>query len=97
MNPWVVIYKSAWGLLVVLLLLGMVFLFLPKCHNIRELQNRKAAMQEENRDLERMTKELRLKRERFQSDPAFVEETAREAGMVRRDETVFIVEDSPNP
>jgi len=73
----------------VLIVIGLICLFLPKCQGIRELQRKKAGLQEETRDLDQATKDLRLKRERFKSDPAFVERVAREAGMVRMDEIVF--------
>lgn len=95
MNRWVIIYRSAWGLLLVLVVIGLICVFLPKCYRMRELQRRKAAIQGENRDFERATKELRLKRDRLKSDPAFVERTARREGMLRRDEVVFKFTDEP--
>lgn len=73
----------------VLVIIGLVCVFLPKCHGLRELQRKKAVLQEENRDIDQATKDLRVKRERFKSDPAFVERVARETGMVRTDEVVF--------
>ena len=73
----------------VLMVIGLICLFLPKCHRIRELQRKKAVLQEENSNLDLAARNLRLKRERFKSDPVFVERVAREAGMVRTDETVF--------
>ena len=73
----------------VLTAIVLVCVFVPKCHGIRELQRKKALLNEENRKLDQATKDLRLKRERFQSEPAFVERVAREAGMVRMDEIVF--------
>jgi cell division protein FtsB len=39
-------------------------------------------------------KEFKIKQERFTSEPAFVERTAREAGMVTSDEIVYKFRDS---
>ena len=66
-----------------------VFLFLPKFRSVRELQRRKHALEVENRNIEHQTKELRIKRERFKSDPEFIEKVAREAGKVKPDEVIF--------
>lgn len=89
MNWWVTIYKLAWGFLVVLFVIVLICIFLPKYHSQRELQRKRAEIEQENRDIEARTKELRIKQEQFRTDPAFVERTARETGMVRPDETVF--------
>ena len=89
MSPWLIIYRSAWGLLLVLILIGLVFLFLPKCHSIRALQDKRGALEEEAREIAEDTRALQERRERFQSDPVFVERVAREAGMVRQNEVVF--------
>ena len=95
MSPWVVIYRSMWGLLLTLVVIGLICVFTPKCQSIRELQRKKATIQEENRRIDQATQELRLKRERFESEPAFVERVAREAGMVRMDEVMFQVTNEP--
>lgn len=89
MNYWVVIYRLAWGLLVILFGIGLVCAFVPKCHRVRELQRRKADLAEENRTLETATRSLLRKQERFRTEAAFVERTAREEGMARPDEVVF--------
>lgn len=89
MNIWVAIYRSAWGVLAVLLIIGLVCIFLPKCNHLRQLQLRKGELQAENRELEAMTRDLQAKQERFGRDPAFVERIARETGMVKQGEVVF--------
>lgn len=89
MNYWVTIYRLAWGFLVVLFVIVLICIFLPKCHIFREMQRKKIEDQEGIRKKEYQIKELRMKQERFSSDPAFVERTARKTGMVRSDETVF--------
>jgi cell division protein FtsB len=88
-NCWVVIYRLAWGVLIVLFVVGVVCVFVPKCQAIRELQYRKAALQEENRRTEARTREFMAKQERFTSDTDFLERTARQAGLVKTNETVF--------
>jgi len=89
LSPWLIIYRSAWGLLLVLILIGLVFLFLPKCHSIREMQRTRSELEEEGHEIAADTKTLHERRKRFQSDPVFVERVAREAGMVRQNEVLF--------
>lgn len=76
-------------MLIVLLMIGLVCIFLPKFNTLRKHQRRKDENTAENRQLQLDTNELRTKQERFNSDPAVVERTARNIGMVRPDEVVF--------
>ena len=89
MNYWVALYRCAWGLLVILCAIVVACIFLPRCHRLRELQRTKIERQEENRRIEVQARELKSKQDRFHSNPAFVERTAREIGMVKPGETVF--------
>jgi cell division protein FtsB len=89
MNVWPTIYRSTWVILILLVIAGLVAIFVPKCRNLRQMQQRKAALQQENAEVEARTLALRQKQERFNTDPAYVERVAREIGMVRPDETVF--------
>ena len=89
MNYLATISKLAWGLLLVLCLVGLSCLFIPKLQALRELHRRKEEVQSENLSTESRIRDLRTKRERFASDPAFVERVARESGMLKSDETVF--------
>lgn len=89
MSYWLVIYRFALGILLVLCLIGVVFMFLPKCYRIRQMQQTKSELEESNRQREADIRELRHNQERFQSDPVFVQRTAREVGMVRPHEVVF--------
>ncbi len=91
MNYWETVYKVAFGLIVALLLVAVVCLFLPKCRLLSELQKKKLAYQQQNRQIETSTEELRLKEERFNSDPEFVERTARGIGMVKTNEIMLKV------
>lgn len=94
MNNWLQIYKWAIRLLIILTITGMVFLFLPKFRNIRELQRRKSTLETENKNIEHQTKELRLMREKFKTDPDFIERVARDSGRVKPDEIIFKFSDS---
>jgi len=89
MNHWLIIYRLAVGLLVVLFIVGVACVFLPQCNRLRELQRERIALQEDNRRTEALTRELRIKQEKFDTDPAFVVRTARETGRVMPNETVF--------
>lgn len=89
MNYWLVIYRFAWGVLGVLVTIGLVCIFVPRCNKLRAMQRKRIELQTENRTLEAMTQELRIKQERFSTEPPFVERTAREIGMVKTNETVY--------
>jgi cell division protein FtsB len=89
MNPWPAIYRVACIACLVLLCVGGVCAFLPKCNQLRELQRRKAQVAEENRHTAALARELREKEERFHTDPAFVERVAKETGMIKPEEVVF--------
>ena len=87
------VYRAVQRFSLVLLILvvpvGVACLFMPKCNNQRALQQKKAGLEEDTRRIEAMTSEVRARQERFRSDPAFVERTAREAGMVKTNEVIF--------
>jgi hypothetical protein len=66
----------------------VVFIFVPKSAKYRDLQLQKARLQEQQ-DLEELKLgRLQRQQEQFATDPAAVERTAREAGMVKSNETV---------
>ena len=89
MNAWVAIYRFAWGALIVLAVIGLLCIFMPRLHGLTGLQRKKAALQEENRLKENRITDLRTRQQRFRSDPAYVELTARRMGMVKGNETVI--------
>ena len=88
-NAWVAIYRFAWGALIVLAVIGLLCIFLPRIHGLTAMQRKKATLQEENRLKEQRIMELKTSQQRFHSDPAYVELTARRMGMVKKDETVI--------
>jgi cell division protein FtsB len=89
MNPWVAIYRFGWIALVILGLIGLICVFLPKYSTLRAMRTQKIEKEEETRRLEARIAELRSHQEKFLTDPAFVERTAREMGMVKPNETIF--------
>ena len=93
---WVVIYRLSWVALGVICVAGMICAFIPECQSFHNLQRKKMAIEEENRVLETMIKEMQTKQEQFRTDPRFVERTAREMGMVKPNETLYkIIHDEP--
>lgn len=89
MNHWKTVYRFALVILFVLFAVVLACVFLPKSRELQGLQKTKATLEQENRLTEEQIAELRTKRERFESDPAYVERTARKEGMVRPGETVY--------
>lgn len=89
MNYWVAVYRVARLLAVILAVVVAFFVFLPKYNRLRQLQQQKLQLREENRRVQTRTLDLRQRQERFRGEPAFVERTAREMGMVKPGETVF--------
>ena len=92
---WAMIYRSAWILLIVLFAIGLTCIFLPRVRSLRDLQKKKAELQNQNRRIEALTRELRDKQARFGTDADFVEHVARETGMVKPGETVFAFTNEP--
>lgn len=90
MNYWLTIYKVAWVILAALFLIGLACIFMPKCNRERELHRKKIELEQQNRDLTERAEDLKIKQERFRSDPDFVERTARDAGMLKPDEVLFL-------
>ena len=90
MNPWKTIIAICWVLLL-LLLFGMSWhLFRPL---IERQQSLRARQEELRRDIQKSAEDLRmlrLKQEKLQTDPAFIERIAREElGYAKPGETVF--------
>ena len=83
------IFKVALNIFIIIAIIATVWLFLPKLKKNRELQRRKTALEIENINIEQETKELRIKRERFKTEPEFIERVARKSGRVKADEVIF--------
>ena len=89
MNYWATIYKCLWGVAILLLVAVMISFFIPKYRTLCEYRKKRDDLQQTNQRTETMIRDLRRKQEQILSDPAFIERTARESGMVKQDEVVF--------
>ncbi len=89
MNHWSLIYRFVWIALAVLLLAGMGFMFVPLIQQDREFQRREAQLTETIEQHEQEIRQLRIKQERFQTDPDFVERIAHDMGLIKPNEFIF--------
>jgi cell division protein FtsB len=89
MSTWGMIYRFSWGLLAVLIVIGLLCVFTPKCRTLSRLQTTRTDLEQKNTDTTAEIKDLKIKQERFTSEPAFVERTARESGMVAPGEVIY--------
>ena len=99
MNVWKFIYRM--GLIASILMVGAIVVFhffLPKIREQRELRAREEELQQ---DIQRAAEQLRLlklKQEKLQEDPRFIEKIAREdLGYAKPGETVFRFVDEEKP
>ena len=98
MNLWVTVYRITWVFFAAAIIVAVVCLFIPKYAQYRELQRQRTEKQEEKQLEAIRLRRLQVNQERFASDPAFVERTARAVGMVKSNETVCKVgQDMPPP
>ncbi|MBU0676643.1 MAG: septum formation initiator family protein [Verrucomicrobia bacterium] len=96
MSAWVLIYRFSWGVLAILIIVGVACMFWPQYMEYRENQRRVDELEQEIQLEEELLKSLKRKQERFRSDPRFVEQIAREMGLAKSGETVFkFLDDSP--
>ena len=89
LNRWVILYRIAWCLLIALSVFGIGYIFIPKSNLLRHYHKRRLELEAENRKLEIENRILAEKQRRFKSESAFVELTAREAGMIKTNEQTF--------
>jgi len=89
MSTWRMIYRFSWALLAVLVVFGLLCVFTPKCHTLSRLQRTRLDLETKNAAQNEEIKDLKIRQERFTSEPSFVERTARESGMVTADEVVY--------
>ncbi|OQA28068.1 MAG: Cell division protein FtsL [Verrucomicrobia bacterium ADurb.Bin345] len=90
MNIWVVLYRTGWIAITVLVIVLIVSIFVPQIQHYQELRRKEAVLQEEIRLEEEMLRHLKEQQERLRTDPRFVEKVAREEfGYIRPGETVF--------
>lgn len=89
MINWNSISRGLWGVLIVIVLIGVTNAFLPKYKELRLVQAEKAEAEE----LECLDKELlqalKEKQDRFARDSQFVQQIAHDMGMARPGEVLF--------
>ena len=95
MDLWGGICRYGWMAIFVLVVVHAVLFLIPKYEEIQEKHRIRLTMQEENRKTEADITELRIKQDRFATDPSFVERVARENEYVKPDETVFKFVNAP--
>ena len=89
MNRWIVVYRSAWGALITIGIIGAIFICLPQVRKMQAMQRTKTQYQQANQELTDGIETFKEKQERFSTDPKYVERTARDIGMVKPNETIF--------
>jgi len=87
-------YRIAFILVLVIFTIGVIILFVPKRNEYRKLQQTRDKLVQQNELKAQQIKDLKIKQERFTTEPSFVERTAREAGMVSKDEVVYRFKDA---
>lgn len=99
MNYWKFTYRMGLILSILMIVAIIVFrFFLPKIREQKELRERSAELRE---DIQRAAEELRLlrlKQQKLQEDPRFIEKIAREdLGYAKPGETVFRFDEEEQP
>jgi cell division protein FtsB len=89
MNYWVLLYRAAWAVVGVAILVGLVCIFLPRARSYQDLQKRKHTLREANARLEERAQQFEENEHRFKTDPEFVERIARGQGMAKPGETIY--------
>ncbi len=75
---------------VVLGLIGATLFFLPKYQSLRIREARCQDLQSRIDDKQKEIKDIRVRQQRLQTDPSFVEQVARQNRRIRPNEIVFI-------
>lgn len=89
MSTWNVISRIVWFALGTLVLIGMGFMFIPLIQLDQEYHRREEQLRHDIQTKQQAIRELQLKQERFESDPAFLERIAHEFGLAKPGETLF--------
>ncbi len=90
MNFWATLYRVCFVILVLLLVFGLASVFVPLFRENRDRERKVTTLQEEIDVKNAEIIHLRKQQEKFQNDPTFVENLARdEFGKVRPGETIY--------
>ena len=90
MEFWKMLYRSAWGMLLILVTVAIGCIFIPKHYENRALIGQRDDLKKQIAAEVEMRKSLQRKQERFQHDTRYIEFVAHEAGMVKPDEKLFL-------
>ena len=90
-------FRFAMVLVSVLVALGAILALTPKYRQTLFLRAERERLANECAQLELMIDQLHRHQQRFQTDPDFVEQIARQNRRVRPDEVVFVVEPRSDP
>ncbi len=75
---------------VALALVGAFLFFLPKYQELKSRETRCAEMQRRIDARQQEIKDIRVRQQRLQTDPAFAEQVARQNRRIRPNEIVFV-------
>ncbi|MBL7114738.1 MAG: septum formation initiator family protein [Kiritimatiellae bacterium] len=89
MNAKTVFSRLLMLVLSVAVVAAVVFLFVPKYRELRELQRTRVEKERQNEQLRKRIQAYRNKQERFQTEDQYVERTAHESGRIKDGEKVF--------
>lgn len=89
MTIWDFIYKAAWAVLGLLILLALGRLFYPQWQEYREYRRTQEELSHQIRVEKEMLNVLKQKQERFHNDPEFVRKLAHDLGLAGPDELIF--------
>ena len=79
------------GIAVICALVIGICLLLPRYNKLQRLQSKRTQLEQDNRQIDDKITDLADKERRFENDPAFVERTARESGMIKSNEVSYRV------
>ena len=96
MSFWRLIYRFSWTLLGILLTIGLVCMFVPKLRRHAHLRETRDGLKRKNDALRDEIRTLCEKQERFTTEPPYIERTAREMGMIREGEAVYLFTNATN-
>lgn len=82
--------KTTCVVAVVLALVGAALFFLPKYQELKDRELRCKELQVVNEGKQKEIKDIRVRQQRLQTDPSFVEQVARQSRRIRPNEIVFV-------
>ena len=96
-DHWAKVYRFAWGILFVVLLVALVCIFLPKCREVQKYQKKKIELTDQKRKKEMDIQQLKKKQQKVKTDPKFVESVARDGARVKEGEVTGVKEPIVKP